>query len=525
MVNQLLRYYHTVKYLKWIQFKYRLIYLWKSKVSFFKKSDPSIAYLSSQNDLKIVASIPSRIAWEGENRFNFLNIEHQFKNEIDWNFSKNGKLWTYNLNYFEFLDQPNISKQEGLNLIHDFIQNEKNIKDGMESFPISLRVIFWIKFLIKHQIRDEGIDQSLQRQLQALKLNLEYHLLGNHLLENSFGLLFGAVYFDDDSLLEIAKRILFPQLEEQILLDGAHYELSPMYHQLILFRILDSVNLLQKKSSQKTEKLLSVFRKKAELMLAWLTEITWSNGDLPRLNDSASAIAPTTVELQSYAKELGLQIVKIKIKECGYRKFSYEDYEAIVDVGQIGPDYIPGHAHSDTFNIVLHFRGQPILVDVGISTYEKNKRRHLERSTASHNTVMIDGKEQSEIWGGFRVARRAKVIFLEETSNRLFAIHDGYQRIKCQHQRTFIFGENDLQINDKILGGKSAMAFFHFHPDIQVILQDSKIQGDFGTMQFENHSNIYLEKFQYANGFNQLQTAQKIVIHFKHSLNTKISFS
>jgi len=310
MLNQVLRYYHTAKYLRWTQFKYRLIYLLKNKINVFNTSHFSRKYLSSKNDLKLSHSIPSSLAWQGEKKFRLLNFEHQFENKIDWNFSKNGKLWTYNLNYFEFLHQSNFSKKEGLNLIHDFIQNENQIKDGMDSFPISLRVIFWIKFLIKNQIKEETIDESLQRQLQQLNSNLEYHLLGNHLLENGFGLLFGAIYFDDNSLLEKAKEILFPQLEEQILLDGAHFELSPMYHQLMLFRILDSINLLQSNPSEKTNKLLLVFGKKAELMLSWLTQITWANGEIPQVNDTTSGIAPTTFELQAYAKRLGVKLVK-----------------------------------------------------------------------------------------------------------------------------------------------------------------------------------------------------------------------
>ena len=72
-------------------------------------------------------------------------------------------------------------------------------------------------------------------------------------------------------------------------------------------------------------------------------------------------------------------------------------YELFLDVGNIGPDYQPGHAHSDTFNFELIFKNKPIIVDTGISTYEKNNTRQLQRSTFSHNTVMIGNSEQSEV--------------------------------------------------------------------------------------------------------------------------------
>ncbi len=73
----------------------------------------------------------------------------------------------------------------------------------------------------------------------------EYHLLGNHLLENGYSLLFGALYFKEKKFEDAARRILTRELKEQVLDDGAHFELSPMYHQIILCRVLDTYNLLE----------------------------------------------------------------------------------------------------------------------------------------------------------------------------------------------------------------------------------------------------------------------------------------
>ena len=73
---------------------------------------------------------------------------------------------------------------------------------------------------------------------------MEYHILGNHLLENGYALLFGAYYFGDKKLYEKAYQIVSEELEEQILEDGAHFELSPMYHQILLNRLLDCIYLV-----------------------------------------------------------------------------------------------------------------------------------------------------------------------------------------------------------------------------------------------------------------------------------------
>ena len=106
-------------------------------------------------------------------------------------------MW-YWINYFDFLNQEDISKKDGLTLIYNYIKSESILKDGLEPYPTSLRLINWIKFISKHQIQDEKIDIMLTKHLSLLNKNLEYHLLGNHLLENAFALLFGAYYFGDE---------------------------------------------------------------------------------------------------------------------------------------------------------------------------------------------------------------------------------------------------------------------------------------------------------------------------------------
>ena len=76
---------------------------------------------------------------------------------LDWNYNVFGKLWTYNLNYFDYLNQENITKEQGIYLINDFIKNREIIIDGFEPYPISLRAINWIKFLSRYQINEIAV--------------------------------------------------------------------------------------------------------------------------------------------------------------------------------------------------------------------------------------------------------------------------------------------------------------------------------------------------------------------------------
>lgn len=511
-MNKYIRLFNTVKYLKLKQIFYRLYYFVRNK--YRKKMGfkyPTFENIKS-NSLILEESITNYKSYFSNNKFEFLNIEKEF-DTIDWNFKDFGKLWTYNITYFDFLNQENISKDEALKLIYDFIDKEATLKDAIEPFPISLRGINWIKFLSKEKIKDENIDNILYKHYMILLDNLEYHLLGNHLLENGYSLLFGAYYFQNEKLYAKAKKILESELKEQILEDGAHFELTPMYHQIMFFRLLDCINLV-KNNSFKNQELLKFLENKASMMLSWLHNITLENGEIPLLNDSAFEIAPNSNSLFEYAKRLEIRSLYLPLGQSGYRKINKEKYECIIDIGNIGPDYIPGHAHSDTFNFVLNYGNKSFIVDTGLSTYETNETRTLERSTSAHNTVEINQKDQSEVWGGFRVANRAKIIEIEEKENFIKASHDGYKNDGIIHTRTWLFEETKIIIEDKLNKESKAIARLHFHPNISKEEILNKISCK---------NKIKFSKYNYAPKFNTQIKAIVIEIAFNKQLIMEIN--
>jgi uncharacterized heparinase superfamily protein len=200
----------------------------------------------------------------------------------------------------------------------------------------------------------------------------------------------------------------------------------------------------------------------------------------------------------------------------------------LIDIGKVGPSYQPGHAHSDTFNFELIKKGIPIFVDTGISTYEKNFNRQKQRSTYSHNTVKIGSKDQTQVWGGFRVAKRAKITHLTEKTNLIEASHDGYLSDGYNHTRSFLWGEKDLILTDKINKSTSnnAKAFFHLHSSVTKPLVDGNnvILESLGiSIEFERASTIEIEEYQLSEGFNKSSLAYKIVVIFDQILKTKIS--
>lgn len=508
-MSKYIRLFNTIKYLKFTQIYYRIFYFIRNRFRKIIKFKYKFIRKSNSIQLILIDSCEYYSSYE-DNEFNMLNLSKKFESKIDWNFNDYGKLWTYNLTYFEYLKE-----KEDVNLIYDFIENIKSVKDGLEPFPISLRGINWIKFLTKHEIKDKKIDDSLYAQYYILLDNLEYHLLGNHLLENGFSLLFGSYYFQDKVLYKRAKEILSKELDEQILDDGAHFELSPMYHQLMLFRILDCINLIQNNSWKKQE-LLKYLEEKSSVMLGWLKSISYKSGDIPLVNDSANKIAPSSKELFGYASKLNLEITIKKLNKSSYRKIDRGNYQCIVDVGEVGSSYIPGHAHADTFNFELYIKNKPFIIDTGLSTYNTGKQRANERSTKAHNTVEINGKNSSEVWGGFRVANRANIVEFIEKEDFIKATHDGYgKKLGILHARSFIFNKDKIIIEDNLNKECNAIARLHFHPDVP----ENEILEKINLTNLQYKIEIY----NYAPEFNMTLKALVLEILFKKELKVEIN--
>ncbi len=542
LFNKISLFYYTLRHLKAIQIRYQVWYrirrFWRNLTRF----QYPLTIPAESISLQLIPWIEKPITFFTPH-FTFLNQtkKYGFKEtepaKINWNEPNYDKLWAYNLNYMDYLLQPGMDITTATQLISHYIHDLPYNKTGLDSYPIALRGINWIKFFSANKIKRTDYDNSLYAQYCILNDTLEYHLLGNHLLENGFSLLFGAYYFNDQKLFKKANKIITNELNEQILKDGGHFELSPMYHQIILDRLLDCVNMTQNNNCFRAQKvLLFLMQDKARQMIRWINTMTFSNGLIPLLNDSASGIAPMTIKLNEYAVRLALfnidQISLIQSKSCqtclnasGYRMFNNSNYECIIDVGQVGPAYQPGHAHADTFSFVLYLNNEPLIVDPGISTYENNATRLMERSTSMHNTVTVKNHNSSQVWSSFRVAQRAEVTILQEKANCIFAKHNGYRNLGTTHFRNWKFSENSIEINDRLKGKiDKGVAHFILQQEIKPDKNGHNIQTKSGNLIFENVQNIRLIQIQLPTGYNKFSDSWKIEIDFIGWLITTIKW-
>lgn len=454
--------------------------------------------------------------------FTFLNREKTFTNGINWNFDEYGKLWTYHLNYLDCLVQKDIDHKEAIDLLLKYIQQEDQQLDGHEPYPTSLRLINCIKLLSQENIKDSHIDSWIGKQAILLQNNLEYHLLGNHLLENGFALLFAAFHLRDMSLYQTSSMIILQELDEQILTDGAHFELSPMYHMIIFSRVLDAINLVSSNDSF-DDILLQTLKDKGVMMLTWL-ENMMVNGKLPMVNDSYDLNEQEIQRTINYANDLGLFRHDIPLGNSGYRMIRKSDYSLLFDIGNIGPDYIPGHAHADSLQFLLWARQKEMIVDTGVSTYERNEVRQGERSTSAHNTIVVEEVNSSEVWSSFRVGARAKILDVIETTDSIEASHDGYQYFGAVHQRKITCYDHEIVITDKIMSVKKyrSKSYLHFHPNARPVLKNNKIWTEDFVISFQDEQHIELLPYQFASSYGKTIPAVKAIISFSDILNTRI---
>jgi len=478
--------FHTVRYLKARQLAYQVYY---------RVRKPRLRELPVPVSRGEVGSWPGASflepATQDGETFSFLGQTSRF--DGNWNNPEFPKLWLYNLHYQDDLNAKGANQREELctSLVDSWIKGNPPLQgNGWEPYCLSLRIVNWVKFFSRlppSQVR-AGWLASLAQQADVLEQRLEFHILANHLFANAKALVFVGCYLggeQGDRWLRKGLRLLDQEIPEQFLADGAHYERSPMYQGMLLWDLADLAALGKASGLPELRQRLGDWQERFEKGLRWLKAMSHPDGKISFFNDATFGIAPAVEDLERYATALGLTVSRddkplairgTLLQPSGYGIVDWpEDHRLLVDVAPVGPDYQPGHAHADTLSCELSLFGQRVLVNSGISQYGEDAERHRQRSTAAHNTVEVDGQNSSEVWAGFRVARRAKPreVSLSDLSGEveLSASHDGYRRLpgKVIHKRVWRARAENLDVTDMLLGDfEEAVAHWHFHPDVAV---------------------------------------------------------
>ncbi|MEJ5207463.1 alginate lyase family protein [Denitratimonas sp. CY0512] len=477
MTSKLFRLWHTLRWLKPVQF-YGRVWFRLSR----PRPDVSPAPLRRTASAAWVRCARAA-SMTGPNAMRFLGVERELLVAGDWNRADWPKLWLYNAHYFDDLvaDEAPVRTRWHRDLIRRWVaENAPGRGNGWEPYPSSLRIVNWVKWVLGGNKLEPTAVHSLAVQARYLRQRLEIHLLGNHLWANAKALVFAGAFFEGDEAeawLRKGTALLERELVEQFLPDGGHFERSPMYHSILLEDVLDLLQLNRVYPGVLSSALVAALHTGAGSMLRWLRVMTHPDGDIALFNDAAFGIAPSLVSLEAYADGLGISpdctpLASLEVLEAsGYVRMSKGPAVLIADVGRVGPDYLPGHAHADTLSFELSLHGRRVLVNGGTSTYETGPLRLRQRGTAMHNTVEVDGQDSSEVWGSFRVARRALPMnvrcFEDGGTLVLEGAHHGYARLpgKVVHSRRWELSADGLAVVD-VLSGKprTAVGRFRFAP-------------------------------------------------------------
>jgi uncharacterized heparinase superfamily protein len=465
-------------------------------------------------------------------RFVLLDQEIVFSDRVDWSVPDLPSEWRRALQGGDYLLDVGLAgleepEPDGLpytvfrGIVRDWMaHNHPGRGAGWLPYPLSRRIVNWIyatQLLAPALAADEPfavrLRGSLFRQVHFLERNIERDRADNHLIANGRALLAAGWYFDGEAALRwrgLGRDILWSELRNQILEDGGHCERSPMRHALVLADYLEALSIMYAAG----EEVPPWVEKKVRTMAGFLQRLLLPDGELPRMHDAvATAVPPPRELLQVAAAHFREAALKppgdgplevwpyILVGDDGARRYAGlgrvadprtsralrrtgyyvlagpEGDEMVVDAQGIAAPQLGAHTHCNIFGYELAVGGRRVIVDSGTAGYEPGVWRDYFRSTRAHNTVAVDGAEQSELWGDFNVASYAEVgpvrWLVREGLVYFEATHDGFTRLApglLHTRRIFFLPGRFWCICDEVRGSgvRTVESFLHFHPEVRI---------------------------------------------------------
>jgi hypothetical protein len=176
------------------------------------------------------------------------------------------------------------------------------------------------------------------------------------------------------------------------------------------------------------------------------------------------------------------------------------EIKGLLDCGPLGYLGIAAHGHADALSMTLSVAGEPCLIDPGTYSYWQDRKwRDYFRGTSAHNTVRIDGHDQSVSGGRFMWLKKA-VASIERMPQSPHEFdfrgsHDGYLRLPdpVRHLRSVRFdaASATLVVRDEFAAKKHHQAelFWHFAPGLNVRLTSGAlhVRGKAFALQMQVH--------------------------------------
>lgn len=388
-------------------------------------------------------------------------------------------------------------------------------------------------------------DDSLTRFLKSI-LQHGRHIIrnledgpirGNHYLADGIGLVYLGIMFPEFKEAEQWRKkgleILFGEMLHQVYPDGADFEASIPYHRLALELFLTPILLCRLNNLDVPPPVMSRLEKMFEFVRAYTkpdgTIPVWGDADDGRLlrlsrpgserefidhryllaigavlfdrpdfglaagdcwEEAMWLFGRQAVEYRASLPAHSAPIPSVHFPAAGIYLMRQNDLYLLLDAGPNGQDGNGGHAHNDTLSFELFAYGKSFIVDPGSYVYTADyKARNLFRSTAYHNTVVVDGQEINHFEENYLFSMANNVVSTVhrwETTDKYDFFdgeHSGYQRLTqpVTHRRQLYFDKMGgwWIIKDFLVGeGPHKLQWnFHFAPQFmdRIVCNDTII--------------------------------------------------
>lgn len=348
-----------------------------------------------------------------------------------------------------------------------------------------------------------------------------YSSANNHLLGEYMGLLFGsmtwALWPESQEWQKLAHQSFEAEALKQTFEDGVNREQAIWYHH----EVADMMLLCGLAGRANGITFGAQFWRRLEAMLEFIASLIDVGGNMPRIGDADDAV------MVRFSREPDFDVYR-SLLATGSVLFRRGDFKAIcqrfddksrwllgdtaeadfsalqartpkpprrhfpqggyyvlgrdlgqpreirivADCGPLGYLSIAAHGHADALAFVLSVAGEELLVDPGTYAYHTQKVwRDYFRSTRSHNTVCVDGLDQSVIGGNFMWVKHANAALetwdTSSSSDRLVGSHDGYLRLPdpVLHRREILFDKvaGSIRVRDSLQCKTSHQVELHWH--------------------------------------------------------------
>ncbi len=382
----------------------------------------------------------------------------RFRANSGWLISHSGRTMRYRrdlarleLYYHEFLHDRALSAAEAWSFLSEYLRDHRTrASDGRHEwhpYAVSNRLASWLAFLAHHP---DDADDSLKQQLleECLLLTdyvewmLERDLEANHLLKNLWAIALSDRLLNADTQRQQQSiQRYVDEFARQILSDGGHYELSPMYHAKVLYDARVMLALLDR------DPMAEQLRALSDRATRWLEALRFGPDQWANINDSWSI--PTLAQHIWRENPEPVRDGVTELPASGFLRGNLGPWQWLFDVGGVSPKGNPGHCHSDALSVLLYFDGQPLIVDPGVLHYSPNDERLFLRSCHAHNGPCLRQWDHTELIGSFRIGRAAHANLQGHTAapsqQTATGYHNGYRGIRIQrhlevttHRVTFL---------------------------------------------------------------------------------------